>query len=78
MADQGAAILVIVMGNTNFMINKIYRLKSSCVIEIDHTRHLKHLGTLSGQHFAQTLHIGRLTLWRKAGEKSNQLKVVET
>ena len=42
-----------------------HMLKSILLIEINHTRHLKHLEMLSGPHFANSLNFGGLTFGSK-------------
>ena len=52
MADQGAAILMIV-GQTKKLLFQLGMLKSILIIEIDHTRHPSQLERLSGPKCAK-------------------------
>ena len=62
LADPWAAILVTV-GQTQISVSSV--LKSILIIEMNHTRHLKHLERLSRPHLAKNLHFRGLTFGRK-------------
>ena len=60
MADPG-----VIAGQTNIAVSSGFVLKYILtfilIIEIDHTRHLWQLGSLSGPHFGKHLFFGGLT-----------------